>query len=176
VDVSATALKMGEILFKDYPPVGGCVAPPKFLCFDGRKLPLEASSIDRIICFDALNHVPNRPEIRQEFYRVLRSGGIVGFSEPVGRHSESPQAQMEMRNYGVLEDDIILEELERDIPKLDSNSPCVIHPASFSYIRGNIYQIAGVPKGCATKLGLSLANYESKIQGEPFGCMTYNLE
>ena len=118
VDVSATALKMGEILFKDYPPVGGCIAPPKFLCFDGYKLPLEASSVDRIICFDAFHHVPNRPEILQEFYRVLRSGGIAGFSEPVGRHSESPQAQMEMRNYGVLEDDIILEELERDSVKI----------------------------------------------------------
>ena len=118
VDVSAAALKMGEILFRDYPPVGDCIAPPKFLCFDGYKLPLETSSVDRIICFDALHHVPNRPEILQEFYRVLRPGGIAGFSEPVGRHSESPQSQMEMRNFGVLEDDIILEELERDVTKM----------------------------------------------------------
>jgi 2-polyprenyl-3-methyl-5-hydroxy-6-metoxy-1,4-benzoquinol methylase len=117
VDVSSTALVMGQRLFQDYPPIFSVIVP-KFLHLDGHRLSLENNSIDRIICFDAFHHVPNRTDIMQEFYRVLCDGGIAGFSEPFGKHSENSQSQAEMRNYGVLEDDINLSELERDAKRI----------------------------------------------------------
>ena len=43
--------------------------------------------------------------------RVLKDGGIAGFSEPGRFHSQSPQAQFEMKNYNILENDIDLNEI-----------------------------------------------------------------
>lgn len=46
-----------------------------------------------------------------EMGRVLRDGGVIGFSEGGANHSKSPQAQSEMRNSKVVENDIILPEI-----------------------------------------------------------------
>ncbi|HET9370392.1 MAG TPA: hypothetical protein VFO19_09095, partial [Vicinamibacterales bacterium] len=51
-------------------------------------------------------HIPNQREVLGELGRVLRPGGIAGFSEPGRRHSQSPQSQYEMANHKVLENDI----------------------------------------------------------------------
>jgi len=45
--------------------------------------------------------------------RVLRPGGIAGFSEPGAGHSYSPQAQHDMRNFKVVENDIDIDAIER---------------------------------------------------------------
>ena len=105
-DVSASALAIGRALFERYPPVGDESLPPAFLLFDGRRLDLPSESIDRIVSFDAYHHVPNPAQVIREFGRVLRTGGIVGFSEPGRFHSQSPQSQYEMRHHRVLENDI----------------------------------------------------------------------
>ena len=108
-DPSAAALEIGRRFFADHPPLGHEVLPAKFLQFDGHRLDLPDGSVDRIICFDAFHHVPNQAEVLREFGRVLRQGGIAGFSEPGRHHSRSPQSQYEMKNYRVLENDINLE-------------------------------------------------------------------
>lgn len=111
VDASPTALALGQRLFETRPvPAGG--APPQFLPFDGEHLPVETGSFDRVICFDALHHVPNPGQIFAEFHRVLKDGGRAGFSEPGRQHSRSPVSQYEMLHYGVIENDIKLEELK----------------------------------------------------------------
>jgi SAM-dependent methyltransferase len=108
VDTSASALAIGRRLFAEYPPIGAALLEPQFLHFDGRRLALPDASVDRIACFDAFHHVPNQAEVLAEFGRVLRPGGIAGFSEPGRHHSRQPQSQYEMRNHRVLENDIDL--------------------------------------------------------------------
>jgi SAM-dependent methyltransferase len=110
-DVSHTALAIGRRLFAESPLLGTAVYQPVFLPFDGHKIDLPHSSVDRIVSFDAFHHVPNQEEILSEFGRVLRDGGVVGFSEPGYAHSRSPQAQYEMRLHNVLENDIRLDEI-----------------------------------------------------------------
>jgi SAM-dependent methyltransferase len=110
-DGSAAALEIGRRLFAELPLLGTAVFAPKFLLFDGRHLDLPDESVDRIISFDAFHHVPNQAEVLAEFGRVLKPGGIAGFSEPGPKHSQSAQSQYEMRNHRVLENDIILESL-----------------------------------------------------------------
>lgn len=106
-DVSPSALAIAQRLFADHPPLGPHVAP-RFLVFDGHTLDVASESVDRIICFDAFHHVPNSADVIREFHRVLRPGGIVGFSEPGRFHSRSAQSQFEMKHHRVLENDIDL--------------------------------------------------------------------
>ena len=108
-DASEAALEIGRRLFREHPPIGGEVIPPQFLHFDGHRLELDDESVDRIICFDAFHHIPNQAEVLAELGRVLRPGGIAGFSEPGRFHARAPQAQYEMKNFCVLENNIELE-------------------------------------------------------------------
>lgn len=105
LDVSRTALKMGEALYARQPVLGKRPAP-RFLPFDGRRIELADASVDRILCLDTLHHLLNPDEVLREMGRILKPGAIAGFSEPGPRHSRSFQSQYEMRNYKVLEDDV----------------------------------------------------------------------
>ena len=108
-DASTTALEIGKKLYRDYPVIGGTIIEPAFLPFDGHRIDLADGAVDRIVCFDAFHHIPNPEEILGEFARVLKEGGIAGFSEPGPHHSRTPGAQYEMRNHRVLENDIDLD-------------------------------------------------------------------
>jgi len=110
VDVSPTALKIGEALFKRYPLVGD-QREPQFLQFNGRNLELPAESVDRISCWDAFHHVPNPAQVLKEMARVLKTGGIAGFSEPGPEHSKLPQSQYEMRTNNLIENDVVMAEI-----------------------------------------------------------------
>ena len=112
IDPSVTALTIGQRLFKEFPIIGEPILSPRFLVFDGHHMDVEDQSIDRIVSFDAFHHVSNQKEILKEFYRVLKPGGIVGFCEPGHHHSSADDSQSEMRTYGVLENDILLEEIK----------------------------------------------------------------
>ncbi|MBF0273796.1 MAG: class I SAM-dependent methyltransferase [Nitrospinae bacterium] len=111
VDVSSTALDIGKKLFLKFPPIGGCSEEPQFVRFDGYTIDLPDESVERIICFDCFHHIPNQKEVLKEFYRVLKPSGIVGFSEPARAHSKNAHSQLEMKNYTVLENDILIEEI-----------------------------------------------------------------
>jgi SAM-dependent methyltransferase len=109
LDVSETALRLGRRLF-ELDRRHRMDLKPQFLVFDGYTFPLQDGSIDRIICFDAFHHVPNRDDVLREMYRVLKEGGSVGFSEPGVGHSKTPMSKYEMDTHGVLESDVDLEE------------------------------------------------------------------
>ena len=113
VDVSASALKIGEELYRRYSPVGD-QPPPRFLRFDGRTLDLPDESVDRISCWDAFHHVPNPGDVLREMARVLKPGGIAGFAEPGPDHSKSPQSQYEMRTNRLIENDVDLTTIWQD--------------------------------------------------------------
>lgn len=110
VDVSATALKIGAELYKRHPLIGD-QPEPQFLRFDGFTLELPDESVDRISCWDAFHHVPNPGKVLMEMARVLKSGGIAGFSEPGPDHSKTPQSQYEMRTNRLIENDIDMSEI-----------------------------------------------------------------
>lgn len=105
LDVSRTALKMGEAVYARQ-PVFGPRPKPRFLHFDGHRIDLPDASVDRVVCLDVFHHLLNPDEVLREMSRILKPDGIAGFSEPGPRHSTSFQSQYEMRNYKVLEDDV----------------------------------------------------------------------
>jgi ubiquinone/menaquinone biosynthesis C-methylase UbiE len=113
LDVSKTALRIGEELYRRYPVIGDKPAP-QFLHFDGHTIELPDASVDRILCLDAFHHVPNTRRVLAELSRVLVDGGIAGFSEPGPQHSVSPESQYEMRKFKVVENDIVIEDIWRD--------------------------------------------------------------
>lgn len=113
LDVSPSALRIGEALYARFPVVGA-QPPARFLSFDGHRIDLADASVDRISCWEAFHHVPNTADVLKEMFRVLKPGGIAGFSEPGPTHSCAPQSQAEMRNYRVIENDVVVEHIWRD--------------------------------------------------------------
>jgi SAM-dependent methyltransferase len=110
LDVSPSALKIGQQLYRRRPIIGNR-PKPRFLLFDGQRIDLPDHSVDRISCWEAFHHVPNPAQVIREMGRVLKAGGIAGFSEPGPEHSKSPQAQDEMRTNRVIENDINVREI-----------------------------------------------------------------
>ncbi len=111
-DVSAAALDVARELFVRQ-PVAGEQPEPEFLLFDGRRLDLPDASVDRIFCIDAFHHVPNPAHVLAEMGRVLAPGGVAGFQEPGPNHSKTAQSQFEMKQFTVIENDIIIRDIER---------------------------------------------------------------
>lgn len=111
-DVSAAALDVARELFVRQ-PVAGTQPEPEFLQFDGQRLDLPDGSVDRILCIDAFHHVPNPAHVLAEMGRVLAAGGVAGFQEPGPNHSKVSQSQFEMKQYTVIENDIIMGDVER---------------------------------------------------------------
>lgn len=111
-DVSATALDVARERFVRQ-PVAGAQPEPEFLVFDGQRLDLPDGSVDRIVCIDAFHHVPNPAHVLAEMGRVLAPGGVAGFQEPGPNHSQVAQSQFEMKQYTVIENDIIMRDVER---------------------------------------------------------------
>ena len=112
VDVSATALEIGRELFESDPRTNWAVGP-EFIAYDGHRLPLEDDSVDKVVIYDAFHHIPNTAEVLREVARVLRDGGIVGMREPGWRHASAEKSLAEVREFGVLENDIVVEDIER---------------------------------------------------------------
>jgi SAM-dependent methyltransferase len=109
-DVSETALDVARQLLVRF-PVAATRPEPTFLSFDGHRIDLADESVDRVFSFDSFHHVPNQAEVLGEFGRVLKQGGIAGFSEPGPNHSKTAESQFEMRNYNVVENDMIMTEV-----------------------------------------------------------------
>lgn len=110
MDISEAMIDLGRRRYKEH-PVFGSQPAPEFNVFDGHRMDLDDGSVDRVLCFDALHHVANMREVLSEMGRVLRPGGLAGYSEPGPSHSKDAQSQHEMRRYGVPERDLVLEDV-----------------------------------------------------------------
>jgi SAM-dependent methyltransferase/glycosyltransferase involved in cell wall biosynthesis len=88
-------------------------ARTSFVLGDGLCLPFLNESFDGIICMNALHHMPDYHAALAEMHRVLRPGGRAVFSEPGAEHSKTPESVNMMKEYGVLERDVILSEIYR---------------------------------------------------------------
>lgn len=83
----------------------------RFVMGDGLRLPFADESFDGIICMNALHHMPDYHATLMEMHRVLRSGGRAVFSEPGSEHSKHPESVHMMKEFGVLERDVVLSEI-----------------------------------------------------------------
>jgi len=111
VDVSETALRLGRELFERDDQTRWDVGP-EFVVYDGRRLPLPDGACDKIVINDAFHHLPNPEEVLREMARVLTDGGIVAMCEPGPGHSQTEDSVREVETTGVLENEIVLEELD----------------------------------------------------------------
>jgi ubiquinone/menaquinone biosynthesis C-methylase UbiE/glycosyltransferase involved in cell wall biosynthesis len=85
----------------------------RFVVGEGTCLPFPDESFDGIICMNALHHMPDYRATLAEMWRVLRSGGRAVFAEPGAEHSKHPESISMMREYGVLERNVILSEISQ---------------------------------------------------------------
>lgn len=109
VDVSRTALALGRQLFESDPRTNWSLEP-RFVPYDGHRLPLEDAVCNRIVLYDAFHHLPNQREILSEMYRVLVADGVVAMSEPGRGHASRPASVSEARA-SVLENELIVEDV-----------------------------------------------------------------
>ncbi len=126
-DVAQTALRIAEAFTIGREP--DIASRITWHLLDGPRIPLPDGSIDRIICFDALHHVPAPAPVLAEMARVLCEGGIAVFVEPGDRHSSSKDSQFEMHEFGVIENDIDIAALIRIAADSSLLPGCaVLHP------------------------------------------------
>jgi SAM-dependent methyltransferase len=108
-DISQVALDMiAEHIHSTAPQLEPSMS---YVLLDGPRIPLPDASLDRIVCFAALHHVPDPAAVLQEFGRVLTDDGIAVCVEPGPGHSRTPASQYEMREYGVIENDLEINDL-----------------------------------------------------------------
>jgi SAM-dependent methyltransferase len=47
------------------------------------RLPLSGGSFDAVLCVDSINHMYERGRVFEDWYRVLRPGGLALFTDPL---------------------------------------------------------------------------------------------
>jgi SAM-dependent methyltransferase len=76
---------------------------------DLEKLPFAAGSFDKAVCLSAIHHVPDMAAALREIARVLTPAGVVVFSEPGVGHAQMPGSVRAAKDFGVLEQDVLIE-------------------------------------------------------------------
>jgi ubiquinone/menaquinone biosynthesis C-methylase UbiE len=110
IDISPTALDLGKQLFERDPSTRWELEP-LFMAYDGRTLPLDEAACDGVVVNGSFHHIPNQRQLLAEMYRVLRPSCSVAMSEPGRGHSSAPGSVAESEHTGVLENELVLEDL-----------------------------------------------------------------
>lgn len=62
----------------------GLMDRARFLVADAsQRLPVEDGQFDAVTCIDAINHLPGRLEVLRDWWRVLKPGGRLLFTDPI---------------------------------------------------------------------------------------------
>jgi SAM-dependent methyltransferase len=61
------------------------------------RLSFADASFDAVTCIDAINHLPDRPAVLQEWHRVLKPGGFLLFTDPIVLTGPMTNAEMAIR-------------------------------------------------------------------------------
>jgi hypothetical protein len=105
VDLSLDMLRAGR----------GRPGPPvRAVAGDMESLPFRTGTFDKAVCFSALHHVPDMSRAVREIARVLAPDGVALFSEPGEGHREAAVSTAAMKDFGVLEQEILIETFIRD--------------------------------------------------------------
>jgi ubiquinone/menaquinone biosynthesis C-methylase UbiE len=83
--------------------------PIKAVAGDFERLPFASGSFDKAICLSALHHVPDMGAAVREISRVLTDKGVAVFSEPGAGHADMPASTTATRDFGVLEQEVLIE-------------------------------------------------------------------
>lgn len=75
---------------------------------DLEMLPFGSGTFQKAVCLNAIHHVPNIPAALREIGRVLTDTGAALFSEPGRGHAHAAVSTAAMRDFGVLEQDVII--------------------------------------------------------------------
>ena len=84
-------------------------APIKAVAGDFEHLPFLDGTFDKAICLSALHHVPDMKKGVFEISRVLNATGVAVFSEPGAGHAAMPASVTATQDYGVLEQEVLIE-------------------------------------------------------------------
>ena len=80
VDISAEGISAA----RERASVQGLAARVSFQIADaGQPLPFPDESFDAVLCNDSINHLPRRADVLRDWYRVLRPGGRLLFTDPI---------------------------------------------------------------------------------------------
>jgi ubiquinone/menaquinone biosynthesis C-methylase UbiE len=75
---------------------------------DLETLPFRSGAFQKAVCLSAVHHVPDIPKALREVARVLDDDGVALFSEPGQGHANAPVSAAAVRDFGVLEQDILI--------------------------------------------------------------------
>ena len=76
-------------------------------------LPFRTGAFQKAVCLNAIHHVPSIPAAVHEIGRVLTDDGVVVFSEPGRGHAEAAVSTAAMRDFGILEQEVIIPDFAR---------------------------------------------------------------
>jgi ubiquinone/menaquinone biosynthesis C-methylase UbiE len=85
--------------------------PARAVAGDIEHLPFATGAFDRVVCLNALHHVPSVDAALREISRVLRATGMAVFSEPGKGHADKPVSVAAVRDFGVLEQEVRISDL-----------------------------------------------------------------
>ena len=83
--------------------------PIRAVAGDFERLPFADGSFDKAVCLSAIHHVPDIGAAVREIHRVLAPDGVAVFSEPGVGHAGKPWSVSASRDFGVLEQDVLIE-------------------------------------------------------------------
>ena len=100
VDISLDMLRTGRLR-----PAGADI---RAVAGDLEMLPFRSATFQKAVCLSAIHHVPDIPAAVREIARVLTDTGVALFSEPGRGHGVAAVSTAAMRDFGVLEQDVLI--------------------------------------------------------------------